>query len=119
MPRLIPVPALFLTALFSLLAATNPDKQEYAEHLVWTFQTTTCQQVQQPPAMHIACSTISLLPTDQAAKLIASYSQQQNFVFFSLYTTNFLGLQHRSIGIGKMFVPQPELHSQQSLLAVR
>jgi Domain of unknown function (DUF4359) len=79
---------------------TNPTKQDYAEHVVWTIQNTACQQESQSNF----CPFMAALPPDLAKKMVKEYSQRRNFVFFSLYSTNFFGLKSRSIGVGKVFM---------------
>jgi hypothetical protein len=103
MLKYVQLPTVVLISILTALAITNPSKRDYAKHLVWTFQTTTCQQEQRSIALQAACSTILLMPTDVATDVIAEYSHRRNFIFFSLYNTNFLGLENRSIGAGQIF----------------
>jgi hypothetical protein len=97
-PFILPVGILLGTTL--ALAATNPTKQDYAEHVIWTMQNKACLQTTQTTL----CSIVDALPSDFATKVVKQYTQRRNFVFFSLYSTNFFGLESRSIGIGKVFI---------------
>jgi hypothetical protein len=96
-------PVAVAVGLLAALSVTNPSKQAYAKHLVWRFQTTVCQQKQRPISTQISCSAMLLLPPEAAADVIADYSQRRNFIFFSLYSTSFLGFQNYSIGAGHLF----------------
>jgi len=89
-----------LVGITFVFVVTNPTKQDYAEHVVWTVQNTVCQQESQPNF----CPFMAAMPPDLAKKMVKEYSQRRNFVFFSLYSTNFFGLKSCSIGVGKVFM---------------
>ncbi len=78
----------------TLMIVTNPSEDAYTKYVVWKFQSTTCLQLQ-----FSACHTIKSLPHSISKYLLKGYIYRQNFVFFSLYETNFFGLKSRSIGI--------------------
>ena len=92
-------------AVIALLAATtNPNEKAYAEHVVSKFQDTVCRQKELPITTKVPCYTIRVLPRSISKRMLASYSQQQNYVFFSVYTTEFFGLRDCSVGIGSFFL---------------
>lgn len=105
--KLVQILVFSLPTLLAALMLTNPSKQQYSEHLAWTFQTTMCRQQQQSLKVRSVCSAISVLPYDTAAGFISEYSQRENFLLFSMYRTNFLGLENRSIGVVRVFLPHP------------
>jgi hypothetical protein len=102
MLKLLKLPLGFLLGTTLALAVTNPTEQDYADYVIWTMQERVCAQQSQTPL----CSVMEALPSDLAAKMVKQYTQRRNFVFFSLYSTNFFGLESRSIGFGKVFIQQ-------------
>lgn len=109
MIRLFHLSTVVLLTVPALLIATNPTEQDYDQHLVSFLQTTTCRQPRQPFNIRSICAAITVLPRDSAAELIGKYSHQENFLLFSLYTANVLGLEDSSVGVAKVFVRQSAL----------
>lgn len=95
--------AVVLGIVASLMAATNPSKENYIEHTAWSLQETACKQEKLPLSAKAACAILSPLPPDMVGSIVDSYTRRQNFVFFSLYTTKFMGMETRSIGAGGHF----------------
>ncbi|MGQ4648442.1 DUF4359 domain-containing protein [Lyngbya aestuarii] len=93
--------ALAVTAI--LMAVTNPGKQSYIEEISWRVKDTSCQKEQLPVGATLACSTIAPLPHGAIEPILDGYSRRRNYIFFSIYTTDFWGLKNRSIGVGRNF----------------
>ncbi|PSB17699.1 hypothetical protein C7B61_02080 [filamentous cyanobacterium CCP1] len=90
--------ALTIAAITAGLILTNPNEVSYANWIALHMQTHACQN-----QGSIACQTIEHLPKDMLKPTLEQYSYRQNFVLFSIYTTQFFGLQERSVGIGGHF----------------
>lgn len=93
-----------IVALGAFLAATNPDKKLYNEHVISKLQDTDCRQETLPAVSHASCHTLRTLPRTVTEPIVGGYSRRQDYLFFSLYTTEFFGLRDRSIGIANSFV---------------
>jgi len=95
--------AIALTVTAILMAVTNPGKQSYIEDFSWRVKETSCQQEQLSVGATLACSTLAPLPNSAIESILEGYSRRQNYILFSIYTTDFWGLKSRSIGVGRHF----------------
>ncbi len=95
--RVFSIACLLLISLF--FALTNPSEKGYQEYVVWKLKQTTCKQQSVSQEAQLACMSLSTLPYNVSAKLLSGYTRRENYLFFSIYTTEAFGLSDRSIGI--------------------
>ena len=95
---------LLLTFIAGLLAITNPGKAAYLEHLAWQIKDTTCKEKPLPLGAKAACLTLAPLPHTTAESILDGYSRRKNYLFFSVYSTDYWGLENQSVGIGRQFI---------------
>ena len=98
--------AVVLGIVASLMAATNPSKENYIEHTAWSLQETACKEENLPLSAKAACGILSPMPPDMVGSIVDRYTRRQDFVFFSLYTTKFMGMETHSIGAAGHFFKQ-------------
>jgi Na+/H+ antiporter NhaB len=93
-----------LVACAILLGVTNPNKDAYAQHIAWKFKEQICKETPITASARLTCAILSPMPHDWTASLLKGYSRRDNYVLFSIYTTEFSGLKNRSIGIAGHFL---------------
>lgn len=86
--------AILLTATAALLAITNPGEDAYTNWIAQRMQINSCRDRNSS-----VCQMVGYLPEDLLKPTLKQYSYRQNFIFFSVYTTNFFGIQKRGVGI--------------------
>ncbi len=91
-------PIIMAVAITGLMAITNPSKESYLEHLTWQLKDSACQQQQ------LSCTTLKNVPPGVSAAMLSSYTRRQNFLLFSIYTTDFYGVHDQTIGLGGFFL---------------
>ncbi|MBW4474910.1 MAG: DUF4359 domain-containing protein [Stenomitos rutilans HA7619-LM2] len=99
-------PSLLLAVIASLLVATNPGEDAYAEWLTQRIQVSSCQPPRSP-----TCYTTGVLPHALLKSMLKQYSYRRNFIFFSVYTTALLELQEHNVGIGGFFLQTTHLQA--------
>ncbi|MEA5467289.1 DUF4359 domain-containing protein [Spirulina sp. 06S082] len=93
-----------LVGIASMLAIANPDKEDYLKHAAWNFQEKSCKQDPIALPAKVVCGTLGTLPPEIATQpLINSYSRRQNYVLFSLYTTDIWGMKTNTVAIAGHF----------------
>ncbi|WP_026734224.1 DUF4359 domain-containing protein [Fischerella sp. PCC 9605] len=95
--RILPIIGLLLIPLF--LALTNPSQKGYEEYVVWKLKQTTCKQKSLKPETQLSCAFLSNFPYNFSARALSGYIRRENYLFFSIYTTDAFGLRDRSVGI--------------------
>jgi len=90
--------ATLLTAFTCLMAVTNPSKEAYVESLAWQFQDTTCKQEQLPVDVKATCYTLAPLALEATKSVLNGYSRRQDYILFSIYTTDLWGIKNRKLG---------------------
>jgi len=90
----------FLTVVAIVLAITNPNKKDYTEYLAKNLGDQLCQQNESKTA-ELFCEGVTPVV---AKPILNHYSQRNNVIFFSIYTTKVLGVQYRSLGIAGNFI---------------
>jgi len=93
------IQATILTAFTCLMAVTNPSKEAYVESIAWNFQATTCKEANLSAAVKAACYSLAPLPLDATKSLLNGYSRRQDYVIFSIYTTEFWGIKNCKFGV--------------------
>lgn len=89
---------ILLTMTAAFLAITNPGEDAYANWVAQTMQSARCRN-----GTPSVCQVAGYIPEDVLKPTLKQYSYRQNFVFFSIYTTNLFGVHQRGIGIGGYF----------------
>jgi hypothetical protein len=90
--------ATLLTTFTCLMAVTNPSKEAYVESLAWQFQDTTCKQEQLPVDVKATCYTLAPLALEATKSILNGYSRRQDYILFSIYTTDLWGIKNRKFG---------------------
>jgi hypothetical protein len=86
-----------------LLAISNPNREDYLKHAAWNFQDKPCKQDPIPLPAKVACWTSGVFPPEMATKPLNYYSRRQDYVLFSLYTTDIWGMKTKTVGIAGHF----------------
>ncbi|NER37833.1 MAG: DUF4359 domain-containing protein [Oscillatoria sp. SIO1A7] len=98
--------AIALTALGglgSLLVLKNPGEQAYREHLAWQIRDEVCDQKELSLADRANCTMLAVAPPKAIETLLSPYTRRQNYTFFSIYRTEFMGLKTKTIGVAGHF----------------
>jgi len=92
-----------LGAIAGILAITNPNQEEYAKYLAWHLKENYCQDREISTMTKVGCATIAPLPPSAMKSVIKSYTYHNNYLIFSVYSTDVWGMKSRAIGIGGNF----------------
>jgi hypothetical protein len=81
-----------LVALGGVLAATNPNQESYeafaTQQLTIYLEKNLCEQSAQEMGLGSTCRSLLQSNQGKIAEFVADNTQRQNFIFFSLYTTD-------------------------------
>lgn len=89
----------------SFMAATNPAKEDYLERTARRLTEEICTHQQLPRELKLACSRVAPLASSTLKPLISAATRRQNYLLFSIYTTELGCIQSRSLGLGGQFLP--------------
>jgi serine/threonine protein kinase len=99
--------------LASLMMLTNPRRDSYVEYASWKFtadaEKIICKNPALPdfinnaPGVAELCKTIVSSRRKDIIELVDSLSKQDNYIFFSIYTTRIAGNEYRTLGIFSNF----------------
>lgn len=85
----------------ALLVVTNPGEDAYAAWIIQRLQSEACQKPKSS-----ACFAVTSMPQGILTYTVKRYTHRQNCIFFSIYTTNFFGIQRQGFGLSGFFVAQ-------------
>lgn len=101
-----------LVVLGAVMVVTNPDQAAYdrfaAQTMTAYFTREVCQSPQGVPEifgnlLRQGCISLAESSRSEIQQFISSNTQRQNLIFLSLYTTNLLAYQVKTVGLVRNF----------------